>query len=202
MKITKNNLNNKGYLLIAVSITIILVLSTFLISYRIIINKQKRLSYCTTTQIYQDKLQFLDTFSIDEFYRMDKKISDGVYKNIVDYLGKSSDETRIWFKNSNESTGLENFTIDNMRFNNRIFYRRERDKNISFLKEIRMQLYFTFEPVNYLDIELMQRFKVSNLDKPIIITAIVRLEYLKGERNPYEIKNEYLKKMVIAFENN
>lgn len=201
MKIIKNSLNNKGYLLMAVSITIMLVLSTFLISYRIIINKQKRLFYYTNTQIYQDTLDFLDTFSTDEFYRMDKKISNGTYKNIIDYLGRSSDDKMLWFKNSNESTGIENFTVNKMRFNNIIFYKKERDKNISFVKEIRMQLHFDTKPVNYLDIELTKRFKVSNLDKDILITAVVRLEYLKGERNPYKIKDEYLKKMVTEFEN-
>ena len=199
MKFSHKTIKNKGYLSLNVIILTIILISNYLLGYKIINNKIKR-TKSKYSQTFIDNTNFnLTVFAYDELYRIDQKINNGIYKNGAEYIGKINDN-KIWFTNNFNNLTNEGFSIDKMSLNKSYFFNKNKN-NTNFASLIKREIYSHNRINKIFNIELKKQFISSYNNKKIFIKAIILLEYKSFNKDIFNPDKEELKEFVVYFEN-
>lgn len=192
-------LKNKGFISIGIIIIILVVLGNFLISYNIILNKSNRLQR-TLHKTYMDDIEYnLKVFSLDEVYRIDRSISDGSYRNPLEYFVSVGENSKLWFEKENTFSN-NGFSICRASFIDEVFYKLNDSKNNDFLKSFKekvkirwMQKKFKIEVLKYYKLEE----RIEGKEGIISVKGIVSLEYKAKNQDIFHPDKEELEEIVI-----
>lgn len=203
MKHSQKYIKNRGFLLIIISIISLIMLSNFLLSYKIIIKKNKRLNYLHNIYTNENEMDFLKTFTYDELYSINNLIYEKKYKNILGYFGKK-DSSFIWYMDNNKISE-KGFVITRMSlYLNGILKRAiyPNKKNVNFSTELKKALIFstaTKYQKNIVEIICEKKFVVDD-EKIILLQPTIVLEYNYKNTNPYNPNKSYLKEVEASFD--
>ncbi|WP_410208475.1 hypothetical protein [Fusobacterium sp.] len=204
MKIFHTTLKNKGFLIIAVSTIITIIIACFLMGYRQIINRSKRVNSFFYSEKAKCQLENLKIFTYDELFRIDRKINNGECNDGAEFVGKTNGN-KIWFLNSG------NCISDNGYYISRLFYSNSKIRKVCFYKKknssgtnlktlIQRELYRSSKSDQRIYVELTKEFFIENTKKKIVTKALVTLEYKIKNRNVTNPDKEILKEFVASLE--
>lgn len=201
MKILGKNTKNKGYLIISTSILITILTGFFLLNYKIIIKKSKRLSSLYLKSETKTKSSYLEVFIWDEIYRIDKLVSSQIYPTHLEYIINDSINKRPWLINNGNGYSDNGFCISEMRFNGNLFYSQKTTNSKNFLELMKKSfLSSSSYEKNIFLIKMTKIFENSVTNEILSFSAIVNIEYDPRNKDIYNPNREILKEYVIKFE--
>ncbi|WP_270749741.1 hypothetical protein [Fusobacterium hominis] len=198
MKLFPKSIKNNGYLSLNIIILTIILISNYLLGYKLINNKIKRLKAKYLSEHIENMHLNLITFAYDELYRIDQKINNGIYKNGAEYIGKIKNH-KIWFTNNFKNLTDEGFHISKMSLNKSYFFHNT-ENNTNFAYLIKREIYSHNRMDKIFNIELKKEFISSYNNRKVFIKAIVLLEYRAFNKDILSPDREELKEFVVYFE--
>lgn len=194
MKISKN----RGFISISIVIVILAILGNYFLSYNIILNKSKRLQK-TLHKTFEDDVEYnLKVFSFDEIYRIDRSISNGKYKNPLEFLVNVDENSKLWCEKE-KILSDNGFLIYSAAFRGETFYKLNDPKNNDFLNsfkqmlKIRLYKKFKIEVIKYYKIDE----KIEDKEGIISVKGKISLEYKDKNRDIRHPDKVELEEIVI-----
>lgn len=198
MKILKPQIKNKGFLLIATVVLIFILFASFMITYKIVTKRGKRISAITQKIKIDEKKEILEVLLYDEVKKADKLVSNGIYENHSEYIGYIENHKRLWFGVNQEKSKNE-FEIYEMRCNNNCFFPSQLD-NFNYFNLMKNEFQKLGKRKKTFSIKLMKRIKNSVTNEKINLIVIVELEYKGENKNLLNPDKEQVKEYIIEFE--
>lgn len=192
-------LKNKGFLSIGITFILVLILGNYFISYRIIFNKNKRVQSIFKRKDETDIFYNIKIFSFDEICRIDKEISSMKYKNPVEFLVKTKDNSKLWLEKS--SVISENgYVIYRIFLNEKLFYRLNQGEDFDFFNFMKKEVERNRMTKNFI-IEVIKKYQIENFKTVVVFKGIIQLIYRRNNFNIFFPDKEELKELVIKIDN-
>ena len=204
MKTFHMRLKNKGFLMIATTTIITAMLASFLISYKLSINRGKKVAALLRKNQKTNKLENMKIFTYDELYRIDCAINRGEYKNANEYVTKNP-EGKIWLLNDKTRISDNGYFISRMFYSgNKVrkscFYNIKKGSNRSFKELIQRELYRDSILPQSIYVELKKEYLIEGKNKKIVTKALIKLEYEVKNRDATNPQKEILKEFETSLE--
>lgn len=207
MKNFHMRLKNKGFLLIATTTIIAAILASFLISYKLSINRGKKVAAFLKRNKKINSLESMKIFTYDELYRIDCAINRGEYRNATEFITKCEGK-KIWLSNDKKKVTDNGYSISKFHCFNKegvpvCFYPNENysgSSDSSFKELIERELNVSRKRAKTIQVELTKEFFIEGTNKKIITKALIHLYYEIGNTNANNPQKEILKEFETSLE--
>lgn len=193
---------NKGFILISICSLALLILGNYLMSYRIIIKKSKRIQ--SNTKYYEEyMIDNIKTFIHDQLFYLNNLVASGKYQNLAEYIGHYKGKF-IWFGSTKNLISDNGFHLDKIYriypMKKSLIFSYKKNPTMNFKQKLKFELIVYSGKANVFKIVLSKKFKNLDNDHKISVEANIILEYAKNNRLVLNPDNVYLKEVHAKIE--
>ena len=201
-EILSKSIKNKGFILISICSLALLILGNYLMSYRIIIKKSKRIQ--SNTKYYEEyMIDNIKTFIHDQLFYLNNLVASGKYQNLAEYIGFYKGKF-IWFGSTKNLISDNGFHLDKIYriypMKKSLIFSYKKNPTMNFKQKLKFELIVYNGKANVFKVVLSKKFKNLDNNHKISVEVNIILEYAKNNRLVLNPDNVYLKEVHAKIE--